>query len=127
MSTGFMNKLNQFNLTGENFEDECLLEVWRLNLVDEFLSYFGRWEPIVCKVGKHYDVVVEYIDNLFEKLRGTTLGVVVGVIIISLSGVSERSVNVCIALLPATSCLYPFQERTAVTKSIKVMKIYNPR
>jgi len=70
VSLGFMNKFNPFNLGADNFEEDCLLEMHRLNRVAEFLSYYPKWKAVLEKAGELHHKIVSQLQHTFDSFKG---------------------------------------------------------
>jgi predicted nucleotidyltransferase len=68
-SQGFMNKLNPFNLGGDHFERDCLLEVVRLCKARKFLLYFAKWKRIVEELTLQHDAFCEFLDKSYTPYK----------------------------------------------------------
>jgi len=68
LSLGFLNKISTFNIAGNNFEDETLLELSRINKARRFLFYFGKWEEILNNVSQPYFQLIQDTEKLLENI-----------------------------------------------------------
>eukprot|EP01124_Arcella_intermedia_P012136 TRINITY_DN1843_c0_g1_i2.p1 TRINITY_DN1843_c0_g1~~TRINITY_DN1843_c0_g1_i2.p1 ORF type:complete len:668 (-),score=122.65 TRINITY_DN1843_c0_g1_i2:1069-3072(-) len=68
ISIDFQNNINPLNITAEYFHKDCLLDLWRLNKVEEFCNHFPKWREIVeGTFSKQYRTVTARLSQLFSK------------------------------------------------------------